>query len=554
MNKNIIRIVLVAVVSVLIYSCKDESKFSENYDITLPAATVTSISNETPFVGKQITFKGTNMKSVSSVSIGAYTFKIIGQYNDSLRVEVPRVIESGAITLMNKYKRQYVTTQILKPQFYVAKVTSWPANIERGKPFLLKGENLDLIKEVKIAGKVVSVFGSVAPDKVSYSSAGVDLGEASVIEITPKAGEKQTSAAIPVIAPKNTYMPKQTIMLFDFETAPVVVAGDATQPFTQEIVNNGFFNKAYKVTAAAGNGWNGIYTKLQNTNGGQGFDLSAYTKPTLTLLVNTNGGQGYVQPLITIGGSTADKHLTGAFGYGDDYKIKTTGWEWRSYDLEKMGYANIKGLVSNFTMQFRGGNVNGTPFEIMIDQVMITDGPLNPTLAWDCEAAPGVEFTNWKLAAKGSAPSLTGYIQGSGYSVATGISTGWNDKLGRAAFAVKALDPVVYANGIWVNFLVNTGSKEGYFQFGFGSGWMHFTKSNGYGDDYKFVPTGNKWVWRSIKIVPGEGDLKSFDSTKDFTMDITLYGGNIANGTPMEVNVDYFVFTTVPLDPNLKTE
>jgi hypothetical protein len=185
---------------------------------------------------------------------------------------------------------------------------------------------------------------------------------------------------------------------------------------------------------------------------------------------------------------------------------------------------------------------------------MITDGPVNPTVAWDCEAAAGVEMTNWKLAATGSVPALTGYNQGANYVVATGISTGWTDKLGRAAFNVKALDPAVYANGIWVNFLLNTGNKEGYFQFGFGSGWMHFTKTQGYGDDYKFVPTGNKWVWRSVKIVPGEGDLKSFDSTKDFVMDITLYGGNIANGTAMEVNADYFVFTTVPLDPNLVPE
>jgi hypothetical protein len=83
---------------------------------------------------------------------------------------------------------------------------------------------------------------------------------------------------------------------------------------------------------------------------------------------------------------------------------------------------------------------------------------------------------------------------------------------------------------------------------------MHFYKSQGYGDDYKFVPTGNKWVWRSIKIVPGEGDLAKFDATKDFTMGIQLYGGNLAGGTAMEVNADYFVFTTVPLDPNLVPE
>ena len=379
------------------------------------------------------------------------------------------------------------------------------------------------------------------------------MGDAAIIEITPKVGDKQASAAIPVVAPKSTYSPKQTLNIVDFDAPYTVVPGDGVAGCTYGEIP-GFFGKGFEVKAASGNGWNGIYLKIENNNKGKGYDLSTYTHPCFTMLVNTKGGFGYVQPIITSGGSMEDKHLTGAFGYGDDYKVKTDGWEWRSYDLEALGFTAAKGNLDKFGIQFRGGNVNGTPFYIAVDQIMITDGPVNPTVAWDCEAAAGVEMTNWKLAATGSVPALTGYNQGAKYVVATGISTGWTDKLGRAAFNVKALDPAVYANGIWVNFLMNTGNKEGYFQFGFGSGWMHFTKTQGYGDDYKFVPTGNKWVWRSVKIVPGAGDLASFDSTKDFVMDITLYGGNIANGTAMEVNADYFVFTTVPLDPNLVPE
>ncbi len=553
MNKNIFRIALFAFVSIFAYSCKDEKPFSTGYDIKLPAVTVSEISNESPFVGKQIVLKGTNLNTVSSVSVGPATFKIIGQYNDSMRVEVPRQIETGPLSIMNKYKRAYTTSQVIIPQFYVANVTAWPTEIQRGKPFVLKGENLDLIKEVKIAGKVVSVFGSAAPDKVSYSSAGIELGEAAIIEVTPKTGDKQTSAAIPVVAPKSTYIPKQTLNIVDFDSPYTVVPGDGVAGCTYGEIP-GFFGKGFEVKASSGNGWNGTYLKIENNNAGKGYDLSTYTHPCFTMLVNTKGGFGYVQPIITSGGSLEDKHLTAAFGYGDDYKVKTDGWEWRSYDLEALGFSAAKGNLDKFGIQFRGGNVNGTPFYIAVDQIMITDGPVNPTLAWDCEAAASVEMTNWKLAATGSVPAFTGYNQGASYATASGISTGWNDKLGRAAFNVKALDPSVYANGIWINFLLNTGDKEGYFQFDFGSGWMHFTKSQGYGDDYKFVPTGNKWVWRSIKIVPGEGDLASFDATKDFTMDITLYGGNIASGTPIEVNADYFVFTTVPLDPNLVPE
>lgn len=551
MNNNIIRITLFAALLLTVFSCKKETPFSDGYDINLPAATVTSISEEAPFVGSQIVLTGTNLNTVSSVSIGANTFKIVSQYPDSIRLEVPRVVDAGTLTLINKYKREYVTVQMLKPQYYPAVVTTWPAEIQRGKAFIIKGENLDLIKEVKVNGKVTSIVGSATATQASYATAGIDLGETAFVEVTPKTGEKQTSPEIPVIAPINTYLPQQTIMLWDFETAPTTTEGWGGSPYTASN-GPGFFGKEYRISSPAGNGWNGCYIRLTNNNGGAGFDLSAYNKPHITFLVNTYGKNGYVNPAITIGGSESDKHFTGQGGqYSDNYKISTEGWEWRSYDLEAMGWPDIKGKLDKIDMWFRGGNVgDGEPFEIALDQVMITDGPLTPTVSWDCESAHG---NAWSIAATGSA-GLLGYNQGAGYAHITGVSDGWNTKLGQASWNVPALSTADYSNGIWINFLLNTGDKEGYFQFDFGQGWMHFTKAMGYGDDYKFVPTQNQWVWRSIKIVPGQGDLSNFDPSQEFTMGIQLYGGNLANGTAMEVNTDYFIFTTVPLDPNLKPE
>ncbi|NJO68519.1 MAG: hypothetical protein HC830_03895, partial [Bacteroidetes bacterium] len=42
---------------------------------------------------------------------------------------------------------------------------------------VLKGQNLDLLKEVKVNGKVVSIMGAASASKVSYATAGIDLGE-----------------------------------------------------------------------------------------------------------------------------------------------------------------------------------------------------------------------------------------------------------------------------------------------------------------------------------------------------------------------------------------
>ncbi len=564
MNKNIIQIALIAAISFMSYSCVEESVFSEDYDVNLPAATITEVSNDVPFVGTQIVLKGENMKSISGVAIGAYAFKIIKQYDDSIRVELPRQIEGGPITIINKYKRQFVSSQIIKPQYYPATVTSWPINIEKGKPFLLKGTNLDLIKEVKLNGKVVAVFGAAAPDKVTYSSAGIEMeiGDKVLIEMTPRTGNKQTSTEIEIIRPKNTYVPKQSLLLFDFDAAYTAVKGDAEgkgYPFTYTAAK-GFFGNALEVTAASGNGWNGIYLKVENDNGGQGYDLSSYNKPYITMLVNTNGGQGYVQPILTAGGSTNDRHFTGAYGYGDDYKMKTNGWEWRSYDLVKMGFPVVKGKLDKIGIQFRGGNVNGSPFYIAVDQVMITDGPVTPTLIWDAEAAGGGDLPITFNGGTG----LTGNYQGDKYASYkyTVGSDSWSWLGNIMSVGGLKLDPVAYANGIYINFLVNTGNTEGYagIQLVQGSNKLANQKLDpAYGDNYKFRKTNGNWEWRSMKFDVSSWDVwggsaAAFDITKDFTLSFYARGGNIASGVNAQLHMDYFIFTTVPLDPKLISE
>lgn len=564
MNKNIIQYAIIAVFTFLTFSCVEETIFGEKYDINLPAATLSEISNIAPFVGEEIVLKGENMKTVTRVAVGASTFKIIAQYDDSIRVQVPRQIESGTITLSNKYKREFESKQILQPQYYVATITMWPANIEKGKPFTLKGTNLDLIKELKLNGVLVSVFGDAAPDKVTYSSAGVpvEIGDKATIEMTPRTGNKQTSAEIEVIRPKNTYLPKQTLMLFDFDAPYTVVNGDADgqgHSYTQTSIK-GFFGNALEVSATAGNGWSGIYMKVENDNGGQGYDLSAYNKPHITMLVNTNGGDGYVQPILTAGGSTKDRHFTAALGYGDDYKMKTNGWEWRSYDLEKMGFPVVKGKLDKIGIQFRGGNVNGTPFYIAVDQVMITDGPLTPSVIWDAETAGGGDLAITFNGGTG----LTGYYQGDKYATYkyTVGSDSWSWLGNVMNVDGLKLDPIAYANGVYINFLVNTGDTEGYagIQVVQGTNKLANQKLDpAYGDNYKFRPTNSKWEWRSMKFDVGSWDVwggsaAAFDITKDFSLSFFARGGNIASGVNAQLHMDYFVFSTVPLDPNLESE
>lgn len=553
------------IVSILLWNGCAETEYSKDYDINFPVAKALNISTNKPFVDEDVTIIGENLNTVTNVTVGTYEFKIksVSADGKSMVITVPRSIEPGQITLMNKYRRLFNSELTVTPQFYPAKVLTWPSEIQKGKPFTLKGENMDLIKEVKLNGKVVSMVGAASISSVTYASSAVELeiGQDVVIEVTPKAGEKQTSGPIKVIKPLNTYIPKQTIMLWDFETAPTTWDGWGGSPFTAGLVNDGFFGKAYKLTSPAGNSWNGCYIRLVNDNSGKGFDLSAYTKPHITFLVNTHGKKGYFNPAITIGGSESDKHFTGQGGqYSDNYVISTQGWEWRSYDLEKMGWANIKGKIDRISLWIRGGNVGETePFDIAIDQVMITDGPLNPTLIWDTDSKLNGSVTY----TPNGGTNLTGYHQGTGYATYKyNVTNSW-DWIGDIATNPDvSLNAISYANGAYINFLVNTGPSNGYLQIVYIQGENKLADQilgqKYYGDHYKIKPTNGKWEWRSLKIDPATlsvwgGAADKFDFSKSFAVSIIVRSGDISGG-PFELNTDYFVFTTVPLDPNLVQE
>jgi hypothetical protein len=549
---------LTAAVTTFTFSGCSEDSFSSDYDINLPAAKVTAVSNNTPFVDDEITLTGENLNTVTSVSVGTATMKTVSidENGTSMIVKVPRTIDAGNIVLMNKYNREFSSDLTITPQFYPAVVATWPSQIEKGKPFTLKGDNMDLLKEVKLKSTVVGLNGAASASKADYASSAVELeiGEKVTIEVTPKAGEKQTSPEIEVVKPSDTYMPKQTLMILSFDSKYSVTNGSDAATCTMKEVQ-GMFGKAFRVTAASGDGWNGTYCKINNDNNGAGFDLSSYHHPCITMLINTYGSTGYVQPILTdAANGEQDRHLTGAFGYGDDYKCKTSGWEWRSYDLTTLGFPLVLGKLDKIGVQFRGGNVNGTPFDIAVDQVMITDGPLNPTVAWDAETdATSYEAGQFNLVATGSNSALTGNSQGNKYANYSGASsTDWSKKV-IAVTKCPALDPTVYQNGVWINFLVNTGSKGGYVQPCMGSGWMNLMKSQGYGDDYQVNPTNNAWQWRSIKVVPGEGDLSGWTSSAPFDFKVQILGGNY-QGADMDISCDYFVFTTAPMDPNLNTD
>lgn len=552
--KNYIKILCGIVLVTLLAGCT-EDEFSKNYDINLPISEIIDFNPKTELVGNEITIYGENLEFVTSVFIGNASASIVSQDEESLVIRVPRSAEVANIVVVNKFKRENTSNEVFTPQYPDVTITQWPSEIERGRMLNIIGENMDMVQSVRFENQQL-VRAAATETTVTYSTARLTLPQSGTLTVLTKTGQTLTSPVINVVEPTDIYTPQQTILLWDFETAPATAEGWGGSPYTGGVVDNGFFGKAYEIKSNAGNGWDGAYIKLTNDNNGSGFNLTTFTNPHITFLVNTNGKRGYMNPAITIGGSESDKHFTGQGGeYSDNYLFSTEGWEWRSYDLEAMGWSNIKGQVDKIDLWFRGGNVDSSqPFEIMIDQVMITDGPLNPTLIWDAEAPAGGDLP---ISFNGG-NNLTGYYQGERYVTYryTVGSDSWAWLGNIMSVDNVSLDPSKYNNVVYLNFLVNTGDTEGYAGFQILQGDNKLANQaldSSYGDNYKFAPTNSKWEWRSMLFNISTWDVwggsaANFNLTQPFNFSMFARGGNIDSGVNAQLHMDYFIFTSVPLD------
>lgn len=543
--------------------CKEDD-FSKDYDINLPVSKITDFDPKTEFVDKNVTVYGENLDMVTSLSIGNITCQIVSQEAEKLVFKVSRTADQGNIVIKNKYKREFQSVEKFTPKYLDVTVTAWPTEIERGLTINIVGVNVDMIQSVRFETIQLSK-AAVTSTTATYSTANLTLPASGKLTVTTKTGQTLTSSVINVVEPKDTYTPVTSIMLFDFDTVdPTIVAGDASgagASFSSGKNQGGispFFGNYYSVIAPLGNGWSGQYQKLESTNGGKGFDLSSFKEPYITFLVNTNGKQGYFNPSLTIGGSEADKHFTGQDGeYTDSYKIKTSGWEWRSYSLKGLGFANAASVIEKVSLLVRGGNIgngNTEAFELHIDQVMFTDGPLNPVTVFDMETMP--EYTGG-TASQNKGSGVTVIAQGLKYlTVKEPNVASWSGKgtIKKSELSGGKFD----ANKtFYVNFLINTGndSAAGYFQLIFEQAGgtklgFHFKGDNPYKDDYKFANTAGKWQWRSYKIDPkgleNWGSVPELNLNTPFDLSVDFSTGNVTGA--YEVNLDYVILTSVPLD------
>jgi hypothetical protein len=533
----------------LIFSACEDKEFSEDYDVPWPVPTITSFTPTGAEIESEITITGENLDKTSRVTIGTAQAEIVSKSATQVVVKVPRLAANDKIKLTTSFKRDALSEGKFIPSFPKTAITEWPAKIIRGKNFQIKGDNVDLITSVLVGSTDVAVDGSKGtPGEVTISTQTVDLAEVTTVVIKIKSAKggidgSDTSPAIPVEDEGSVFVPKAPIVLFDFENNvnPFQAAGSLSPTST---LDGASLSKArgdhyLSVTANNVTSWQDIgYIEIST-----GVDLTDFTKPYISFLVNTNGNAGYFQLEDGNGNWYHFKQSP------DDYKFSTTGWEWRSYNLNQIDDGKAFDLSNvKAKLMFKTGNVGSGKFEIHIDQIMFTDGPVKISqVLFDFEDGVNPYSGNATSSIKTS-PS----IEGAKYLSVTkaGVSSwDWTGDMSSGALDFGSLsDP-------HISFYVNTGSNYGNLQIEVtqdGTKWgsdPFKSETNDLGG--YAVKTDGEWKMYSFRlkdllVSKWGGTGTAFDPTG--TVDYLKFGfttGNVS-GSTYEMNIDYIAITDGP--------
>lgn len=543
-----------------IAGCTKSKEFSEDYDIDWPVPVITSFTPEKQTIDQNITISGSKFEKLTRVTVGnpETEASIVSSSATQIVVKVPRTANAGPVTVYTNYNQKGVSEKSLTPQYLDVTVTAWPNRITRTEPFIIKGQNMDMVLEVEVDGKKIAISprGGAATDQLVVPTTGLTLPASIVVKITrARAGiVNGVSPALTVEDPSDFFIPEAPIVLYDFEAGnnPYVNYGGstATSGFNASGAPKGRDARYLTVQKAGAVAWEGLGEILYNTP----VNLSQFHKPHFSFLVNTRGKDGYMQVEFIQNGTKWGMHFKPA-NSPFDYNLATAGWTWVTVELktenvEKWGGSGTsfdpKGSIEQITLGFKRGNGTSADYEISIDQVMITDGAQKPVVkCWDFEdnvnpysgsASSGINLSN--IATKSGNRYLTVSLNG---------ASNWNwtgDMAVGGPINLSSLtDP-------YINIWINTNGKKGYLQFETNQAnvkWGGNTNTT----DYLFETNGWKLYSFRLKTFPwekwgGTGTATGFDikGIMDY-FKIGFTTGNVAGA--YEVNIDDVFISDGPM-------
>ena len=570
MKKNILYYSLSSLLGLLFMAAACKKASFDDYaetDISFPQPTIAQITPSTAEIGTEVTITGVNLGKTLRLIVGGNSREAIitSKSDTEIKFKVPRTANSGKIRLETAFKK-FAEIGPLTVTYPETKITNWPAKIERTQSFKLKGENLDLITACIIAGQRLAIDGASGTlTELSISTQGLTLPDQVTLTlealgvVTPS-----VSPSIPVTDydPTAQFIPAPPVVFWDFE--------DGVNPFnTGDITPQNGINAA---GVAKGRGQNYLSVKYDNITDPWGtnignmispeLNLSGFHKPHLTFMVNTNGHQGYFQLHVAYNGKKGGGHFTAASSSNsnDNYVFQTNGWEWRSIDLSEFpledwfgtGLPDFSTGDGPIAVEFFFKQGNGTnPFEISLDQVMITDGKLDPVnTLFDFEDGIA-DFQTNTGATTGINTAGVGTIVGDKYfSVQKQVVSNW-DWTG----AIEKTGPFNMSSlsAPFLNLWINTGAQRGYFQIEVsqdGTKWGIGQTAQ----DYLFSTNG-EWQLLTIDLKKitwsnwgGTGTEINWDGALDY-IKIGFSTGNVGGATmeDYQISVDDVILSNGPM-------
>lgn len=397
--KNLLSIICL---SMLFIGCS-EKDYDEHSDINIPVPVLKEVP-EQGNVGAEITIVGENFTAPNYIMLGETPLTVVSETATSIVVKLPRVFSRSNITVENVYERiseEKFSIAPIYPDKEAIKVTEWPTEIPKGQSFVIKGENVDLITDITVAGQTFKIDAAVQePGKITVVMPGKLEGTSSKIVAKTILNTYMESPLLPITEFNGE------IVLCDFEDGDLLTSlGDMTG------INYTLQSNREGITAPQGNKFFSFYAESNNVIGywmylgsitiRKSVDLSMFNDPHLTFRYNSGDNvsnfqvgalQGTAKPAGDFKSALTGNELDNAMlrpTYGE--------WQWISVRLVDflVGAWNAndttpfdpKGTIQGFDFILKPflaswwtGTEIGTSevnkaFKINLDQISITDGP-----------------------------------------------------------------------------------------------------------------------------------------------------------------------------------
>lgn len=420
----------VAMLLVMATSCS-EDQYGEHSEIKYPIPVISSVTPDVA-VGGEITIIGENFTAPVSVSVDGLNMSIVSQNDKKVIAILPRIFKTSSIVVRNAFGRYSEEKMLVKPIYPVAEeiiVNSWPKQIIKGRPLIVRGLNMDMVTQVTVGNVNIPVDGLsqqqerllvLIPETIKESSATISLK--TIVGTTISLNE-----ALPVVEydPIN-WDPIEPAILMDFEDGEMhYVSGDMPSNLCTAKLNgagNGivtpdgsknYFSLYAKEITGSYSMWSYLGSlKMTFT---RPIDMSEFHDPYISFYWNSDDNIGSFQLAVDQGkqkgGATfapgkTDKRYDPAAKY-DLYTLRPTNKQWhcvtarlkdliveswgggfKEFDLFgqinaiELVFKQINGVYWNGKYDtenpddiYNYGAQGNKEFKANIDKIMITDGP-----------------------------------------------------------------------------------------------------------------------------------------------------------------------------------